>query len=449
MKSQRLLVLMLFAMAVFTACYDGARHLSEAKTLYETGLKQRAAKRTDAAAESFSNALIELNYCDENQEDVQLLKAKIKDNLGVMYWKNGLNDEALALYLESIETARTYGDSTLLMTVLRDAGRVSFSMQQIDRADAYYNEALCIAKGLNDKAFANETFLEMSHDLYLEGGDYEKAIATAQRALAEGADSSFCNLVIGLSYYYVDQNDTALVFLEKATYGTKASIRMSAYQCMYFIHQASLNYQLALECHELFNENMMLSDREYKTQEVQRIKSDYDLQMQKYNLQAEQKVKNLQLYGLIGLLLTALILTLLLLHQKSLKQRLKEEEAKNQIEVALKKNKVYLAALALTEQITASTLDFNLTEDDWKDFVDLINLVYNGFAEKLKAQYPSLTPSDVQICCLTKQGFSNQVLAILMNMQSASYARRKSRIKQEKMNGLNDERSFEEIINEI
>jgi hypothetical protein len=36
-----------------------------------------------------------------------------------------------------------------------------------------------------------------------------------------------------------------------------------------------------------------------------------------------------------------------------------------------------------------------------------------------------------------------------MNLQTNSYARRKSRIKQEKMNGLEDERSFEEIVNEI
>ena len=64
-------------------------------------------------------------------------------------------------------------------------------------------------------------------------------------------------------------------------------------------------------------------------------------------------------------------------------------------------------------------------------------------------QYPNLTKSDLQICCLTKQGFSNQVISILMNQQTASYARRKSRIKQEKMNGLNDDRSFEEIISEI
>lgn len=36
-----------------------------------------------------------------------------------------------------------------------------------------------------------------------------------------------------------------------------------------------------------------------------------------------------------------------------------------------------------------------------------------------------------------------------MNQQTASYARRKSRIKQEKMNGFEDERSFEEIINNL
>ncbi len=64
-------------------------------------------------------------------------------------------------------------------------------------------------------------------------------------------------------------------------------------------------------------------------------------------------------------------------------------------------------------------------------------------------QYPNLTKGDVQICCLTKLGFNNQVIAIMMNQQAASYARRKSRIKQEKMNGLTDERSFEELIDAL
>ena len=147
--------------------------------------------------------------------------------------------------------------------------------------------------------------------------------------------------------------------------------------------------------------------------------------------------------------MAALVVVLLLLRQKTLSERLKGEAMKNQLESTLKKNKVYVTALALTEQITASTLDFDLKETEWDDFLELIDKVYGDFTQRLIAQYPTLTKSDLQICCLTKQGFSNQVISILMNLQTNSYARRKSRIKQEKMNGLEDERSFEEIINSI
>ena len=145
----------------------------------------------------------------------------------------------------------------------------------------------------------------------------------------------------------------------------------------------------------------------------------------------------------------ALLVTLLLLRQKMLKTKLKDEENQRQLELALKKNKVFVTALALAEQITASTVDFNLEEKEWNDYLELINLVYSDFTKKLLEQYPTLTKTDLQICSLTRQGFSNQVISIMMNLQTNSYARRKYRIKQEKMNGTQDDRSFEEIINSI
>lgn len=153
--------------------------------------------------------------------------------------------------------------------------------------------------------------------------------------------------------------------------------------------------------------------------------------------------------GVLGALVIALIIMVLLFRQRSLRAQIESEKTKNQFEAALKKNKVYVTALALTEQITASTLDFNLDDDSWDDFMNLINLIYNDLNKKLIAKYPSLTPEDLKICSLTRLGMSNQVIAILMNTQTASYARRKSRIKQEKMNGNEDTRSFEEIIEEI
>ena len=431
------------------ACRQESRYLNEAFAFYQNGLEQRAAKNTEAAAESFNNALLTVNRCNADNEEVKRLKASIEDNLGAMYWKHGLPDEALELHLDAVKLSRELNDPSLLMKALQNCGRVTASQQRIQEAQAYYDESMQLAESLRDSAFLNELLMETSHDLFLESGDYPNAIEKADKALQGGADPGFCQLVIGLSHYYLQEDSLAFAHLQEAAQSEKPSVRMSAYQCLCQLCQFAGDYAKALEYHELFSENMMQADQEYRSSELERIKVDYELQMQKYSLEAIHRQKNLYLYFILGGLAAFLFVVLMLLRQKTLTAKLKTEEMKYQLEMSLKKNKVYVTALALTEQITASTLDFDLKDSDWDDFVSLIDRLYNGFTQQLTSNYPSLTKSDIQICCLTKQGFSNQVIAILMNQQTASYARRKSRIKQEKMNGMQDERSFEDIINSL
>jgi len=444
----RYLILAFLMMMGFAACQHETRYLKEAETLYQQGLEQRAARQTEEAAESFSQALLDIGRCKQDQPEVKRLKAQIEDNLGFCYWKHELFAEALSLHTDAATLSRELNDSTLLMNALRNCGRAAASLEDIDAAEQYYDEAHFIAKALNDKTMENEVLLESSRDVLLVKEDYEQVIERITRARAAGAEGD-SELTLGLAYYYLEQDSLAIAHLTKATQNEMAGIRMSAYQSLSFIHQIAGNYQQALEYQELFNENMMQANQTHRSEEVQRIKGEYDLQMQKNTLQAEQKLKSMYLYLILGTLLVILAITLLLLRQKTLSAKLKAEEMKNQMEVALKKNKVYVTALALTEQITASTLDFNLKETEWDDFVTLVDKVYGDFTQRLMEKYPALTKSDLQICCLTKQGFSNQVISILMNLQTNSYARRKSRIKQEKMNGLEDERSFEEIIDSI
>jgi len=428
-----------------TACQQKARWLKEAETRYEQGLEQRAAKQSEEAAESFSQALLAIEHCDLDQPETKRLKAQIEDNLGFTYWKHELFEEALPLHEDAAKLARELNDSTLLMNVMRNCGRAAASLGDINAAEQHYDEALILAKALNDNTMKNEILLESSRDVLLVKEDYEQVIDRLKQAHAEG-DSQ---LTLGLAYYYLEQDSLAITHLTEATHNEMAGVRMSAYQALCYLYQMQGDYAQALECHELFNENMMQADREHRSEQVQRIKAEYDLQMQKNQLKSEQKLKSLYLYLILGVLLVVLAITLLLLRQKTLSAKLKAEEMKNQLELELKKNKVYVTALALTEQITASTLDFDLKETEWDDFVELIDKVYSDFTKRLMEKYPTLTKSDLQICCLTKQGFSNQVISILMNQQTNSYARRKSRIKQEKMNGLEDERSFEEIINSL
>lgn len=449
MRKYLLFIVTLALMVGLTACRQEARALIEAETYFQEGLEQRAAKNTEAAAESFGNALLAINRCNQQRPEVKRMKAQIEDNLGVMYWKHGLSDEALSLHIDAVGLFRELDEPTLLMKALQNCGRVTASMQLTNEAQSFYGEAMQLAENLQDTAFRNELLMETSHDLYLESGDYRQAIEKADKALEGGADPGFCHLVMGLAHYYLTDDSLAFIHLQEATQSPKVGIRRSAYEGLYQLYQLAGNYPKALECHELYSENMVQADQEFRSSEVERIKADYDMSWQKYAMEAKQKANRLYWLLLVGVLLVALAMALLLLRQNTLSAKLKTEEIKNQMEAALKKNKVNVTALALAEQITASTLDFCLKDDEWDDFIELVDKLHGGFAQRLLSKYPNLTKGDLQICCLTKQGFNNQVIAILMNQQTASYARRKSRIKQEKMNGFEDERSFEEIIKNL
>lgn len=446
-QTKRHLIPLALACVMFLgSCQSNSRQLEKARVLYEQGL-ELSTDNSVAAAESYSQALLALDRCDQQDLEVRRLKGQIEDQLGTRYWKHGLKDEALRLHLDAAELFRQTADSSLLMNALHNAGKVTASLHEVNQAKQYYDESLELSKVLNDTLLANELKLEIARDIYMEQGEYEKVIGMASEALAGGARPDLCHLTLGMAHYYVENDSLAIEYLTKATQSEKAGVRMPAYQGLYQIGELQGKYQDALESFRLFNENMMQAHREQRSEEMQRIQRDYELQMQKSALKSEQKLKAVYLYVALGLLIVALVVALLLLRQKTLKNKLKDEENHRQLELALKKNKVFVTALALAEQITMSTVDFNLEESEWNDYLELIDMVYNGFTKKLLERYPTLTKADLQICSLTRQGFSNQVISIMMNLQTNSYARRKYRIKQEKMNG--DERSFEEIVNGV
>ena len=448
-SSKRHIILCILAVATFfCSCQNNLRQLEKAMELYQQGL-ELSTDNSVAAAETYSQVLLLLDRCDQALPEVRRLKGQVEDQLGTRYWKHGLKEEALRLHLDAVELFRRLPDSTLLMSALRNAGRVAASLQEVDQAEQYYDESLAIANKLNDTSSANDLLLEIGRDVAMEQGAYEKVIEMVTRALEGGARPDLCHLTLGMAHYYLENDSLAISYLNQATQSDKAGVRMPAYQGLSLIYELQGDYSKALQCFEKYNENMMQAHKEQRNEEMQRIKTDYELQVQKSAMQSEQKLKSLYLYLIVGLLLAALLVTLLLLRQKTLKNKLKDEESQRQLEVALKKNKVFVTALALTEQITASTVDFNLEEKEWNDYLELIDMVYGDFTKKLMERYPTLTKTDLQICSLTRQGFSNQVISIMMNLQTNSYARRKYRIKQEKMNGAQDERSFEEIINEI
>ena len=444
----KFIYLILLASALFiimSSCDSEAKRRERAQNLYEEGMRLRDMRLSEEATQCFLEALA--------LSDDMKLTAEIKDNLGAMYNKHQMFDEALTMHLEAVADFKTIGDSVGMMTAYRNCGRVTKSMQMFPETKAYYDTAFQIATLINNKEMIADLNLEIGRDYYMEIGDYQEAIERVNLAIQgglKGNDLDIANMTLGILYYYIDENEVAKTYLEKALLSDRAGVRMSVYQTLYGIALNEENLSLAVDYEELFLENMALAEKEHNDDNVQRIKADYELQSQKNELESRHRNKSLRLYLIIAAVMIASLAILLIIRKKVADNKIRtlEKELKMRDKIMLS-NKVFVTAKSLGSHLTAENMNFSIDDSDWKDFISLTDLVYDGFSQRLMNTFPKLSKWDIRICCLTKNGFSNQVISILLDTQTDSYYKRKTRIKQQKMNLGDDPRSFEEIVNKI
>ncbi|MBQ2498753.1 MAG: tetratricopeptide repeat protein, partial [Bacteroidales bacterium] len=321
-------IALLVLMTALVACRQVSHH-DEARALYNKGVELREAKQNEEAAKAFGAALVAIDRCDADDVETKELKAETEDRLGEIYWLQGLFEEALELHLDASALFRELGKSEYLMKAYRNAGRAAASLNNLDDAEYYYYEALIIAKSLKDNAFIADLYLDLSRDIYMTNENFDKVITFVNQALAGGADHDQCHLLLGVAYYYLEDDENAIKHLEEAAKSDKAGARMSAYDALYLISQLNGDYQQALEYHELYNKNMIEADHQHRSEEMQRIKSENDLKMQESALKEKQKVRLGYLFGVLGVLAIALIITIILLRQRTLRSQLDAEKNKN------------------------------------------------------------------------------------------------------------------------
>ena len=476
--------------AMMAACDSPTKRYERARTLYEEGIELRQQRLSEEAAECFLQALDVLGSGATDEKTV-LLEGQLKDNLGAMYNKHGLFEDALTMHREAIADFKQLGDSIDLMGAYRNSGRVANALEQFAQAKQFYDSAFCIATLLNDEAMLNDLNLELGRDYYLPTGNFPKAIDCVSRAIQGGLednDLDIANMTMGVLYYYTDDYAKAKAHLNEALRSERAGLKMSVYQTLYAIAYNEGDYQLATDYQDLFTQNMMQSDQEHSSDNLQRLKAEYELKAQKSEMELLLRNRSLKLWLIIAAAVIALMTIALIVRKKVSDHKVAVAQFQTQVErdqnrihelvsdmenlirtndelrrdrqtlsqkdllmtnKIMGRNKIYVTAQALAEQVTADALSFELGDDDWADFISLTDLVYDGFSQRLLSLYPKLNKWDVRICCLSKNGFSNQVISILLDTQTESYYKRKTRIKQMKMNLVDDNRTFEEIVNAI
>ena len=88
----RTIILILCCLAL-ASCNTQTKRVDQAKTLYMEGVQLREQRLSKEAAECFLKGLDLLRGC-EKTEKVLLLEGQLCDNLGAMYLKHGLFEDA-------------------------------------------------------------------------------------------------------------------------------------------------------------------------------------------------------------------------------------------------------------------------------------------------------------------------------------------------------------------
>ena len=448
------LLSLLLALGIFsTSCESQAKREQRARALYEQGVQLRSQRLSEEATECFLEALSLMDKVETHGRASLQLSANIKDNLGAMYNKHQMFEDALKMHREAVDDFKQIQDSVGMMTAWRNCGRAAKSLGWFAQTKQFYDNAFQIATLLDNKEMIADLYLEIGRDYYMEIGNYEKAIEYVQNAIdggLQGNDLDVANMTLGILYYYIDENDKAKPYLEKALQSDRAGVRMSVYQTLYGIALNEENLEMAMEYEQLFLENMAIAEKEHNNESIQRIKSESELTAQKNELETLHRTKSLKLYLIIAVVLLGSLTILLIVRKRVTDNKIKSLEKELQMrDKVMLSSSVFTTAKKLGEHLTADALNFDLSDADWDDFISMTDLVYDGFSKKLLAKFPKLTSNDVRICCLTKNGFSNQVISVLLETQLESYYKRKMRIKQTKMDLADDNRTFEEIISEI
>ena len=124
------LILMTLSLCLaLAACDSPAKRMEQAQALYKEGVQLREQRRSEEAAEKFLQGLAFVQRSPKTTEAVRL-EGQLCDNLGAMYLKHELFEDAFEQHQQALRCFRQTIDSTGMMNAYRNSGRAVRAQKQ-------------------------------------------------------------------------------------------------------------------------------------------------------------------------------------------------------------------------------------------------------------------------------------------------------------------------------
>lgn len=438
------------------------------KSLMYMGQAYEEEKKFDEAMQTYLHA-VEL----AKNEEQYILTGKIYKKIAWLYDFEDNYDEAQHYNLLSGEYYLKEKDTLNYIYSIRDFGWIHTLKKEYGQASESLLKAYKLALNLNDSLLLSSLTNRLGIN-YKEMDNYQLAEKYLLQSIAYDKTGS-APTYLALADLYTSQNEynKARDYVNMATLLSSDNPMLKGgllYQ-QYIIEKEIGNYALSLNYYEQYN---FFADSISYLQEntnVLKVEKKYKYELL-LNENKELFIQN-QWVAIVCCCLIILCLLLIVLYKYriTLKEKYilrqqqfiqdehsslieKELELKglsstinNIRENILRNSSVYRKIMDNSQSIEKAKGNL-LTDKEWIELKECVKSTYIFFFENLQKNFSNLTEEDIRFCCLLKIGLNSQQLSILLDIQSTSVSRRRSRIM--KKGGFeNTNTTLEKIIEKL
>jgi len=401
-------------------------------------------------------------------------EALMLNSIGIVYRNMDMEDESLTYTTEAWQLFKEINNKKYIAITLSNLGRDYLLRKDYDKSEDFLRRSINVEGETDNNVLLMQYYISMG-TIYKDGKkDYGQALGFYRKSMqyAKKADSpldlSRVISKIGEVYIQTGDYDSARFYLDKAMsfYDRVKSktILQRGYEDFidYYIHLN--NYKKAFEYSRLL---MSLKDSIF-TEETNTKLAEFEVMYE--TLKNEETIKHLndqkqiqQLRLTILLVIIALVILIIVFLIKYYRDKINiSNQEKKELQKTLELRDKELASTALNfaqnNELLARTtqklikqqqksntgeqeeiqniiheLRSQVSNDSFHEFELRFLKVHNNFYDKLRANFPKLSPNDLKMCALLRLNLSSKDIANILHMSSASVNVTRSRIRK-KMN---------------
>lgn len=408
------------------------------------------------------NALEAFLLAKENAElaGEKDLLGLIYSSLSGMYRKQCYADKAIEAASKAICSFRQSGNRKNENLLLLNMGGLFLCDHNLDSCFHYLKRAEAMALERQDTSL----LAQLNSDFgcaYLQKGDLNEAKKYTLKTfgLLQNCVPEESYVILSEIYYRENKLDSARLCLYKVLDGSYYSKTTTGlYLRLGKIEDKAGNHEKAVEYFQKANFMLDSLYKKYRKNPVPELTDKFHYE-QKRKEALELEIKNTgKVYYIIVLVIGLLVLVgvvyflvgkrqkekrTFLLYQVSLGRKLAQQKAmlselgerdqklKSLLQKRVEIIKRIIGATTIQGQ---PVVDYHkvvmdiLAFDNWEEFKDTVNILYDGFVDYLERNYPLLTETDLKLCCLVGIGLSTKEIASYLQVNETSVHNRRYEI---------------------